>query len=242
MGKRKVRLLLLFVFVCTAVSPVRGMDAKEYFDLGISSTVTRKKIEYFTKALDLNPMLTDAYAKRGMLYYFLEKYDKMIKDFSTYVRLVPARAEAHRMLGVGYLKTGLLKAADSSLTRAIELDPDLAGAYADRAEVYLSMGEYERAIEDSSKAIKIWGDPRTMSNAYRTRAKVNWKMGKGQAFYEDNRTAMYLDPRTWLIAPGASWGGNAPLKAMRHMGLIYLVGIAFVMIFRLRLKAPDKED
>jgi tetratricopeptide (TPR) repeat protein len=218
------------------------MDAKEYFNLGLSSTMTRKKIGYFTKALELNPTIADAYAKRGMLFYFQEKYDKMIQDFKSYMECVPATAEAHHMLGVGYLKTGRFKEAASSLTRAIEMAPDLAGAYANRAEVYLSMGKYEHAINDSTKAIEIWGDPQTMSDAYRTRAKVNWEIGSGEGFYEDNRTALYLDPKSWRVTPGSSWGGNTPLKTMRQMGLIYLIGIAFVLIFRLTLKAPDKED
>lgn len=230
------------MFVCIIGVRANAEDSMEYFNLGLECETTHKKIEYFTKALNLNPRLAAAYAKRGMLYYFLEKYDKMIQDFQTYIELVPAKAEAYRMLGLGYLKTGLFKAAISSLTRAIEMDPDLAAAYANRAEVYLSMEKYEQAINDSTKAIEIWGEPQTMSDAYRTRAKVNWEIGKSEAFYEDNRTALSLDPKSWKVAPGSSWGGNTPLKKMRQMGLFYLIGIAFVMIYRLTLKPPDKED
>ena len=36
--------------------------------------------------------------RRGLLYYFLEKYDNVIQDFQTYVELVPTKAEAYRML------------------------------------------------------------------------------------------------------------------------------------------------
>jgi regulator of sirC expression with transglutaminase-like and TPR domain len=74
------------------------MEAVEYFNLGLEGDLTYKKIEYFTKALELNPRLAAAYEKRGLLYYFLEKYDNVIQDFQTYVELVPTKAEAYRML------------------------------------------------------------------------------------------------------------------------------------------------
>ena len=235
-------LICIFIVVWPSLTKANTNNAAEYFRQGLESSMTYKKIEYFTKAIELNPNLSDAYVKRGMLYYFQEKYDEMIRDFKTYIELVPATAEAYRMLGVGYHKVGLFKEAVSSLTRAIEKDPDLAGAYAVRAEVYLSMGEYEKAIRDSTRAIDIWGDPQTMADAYRTRAKVNWEIGDGNAFYEDNRTALYLDPKSWIIAPGSRWGGSAPLKTMRRLGLFYFIGITFVMIFKLTLKPPGKED
>jgi len=83
----------------------------EYFNLGLQGDLTYKKIEDFTKALELNPRFADAYEKRGLLYYFLGKYDNVIQDFQTYVELAPAKAEAYRMLGMGYLKSGIYRQA-----------------------------------------------------------------------------------------------------------------------------------
>ena len=39
--------------------------------------------------------------------------------------------------------------------RAIELDPDFAGAYINRGAVYRNKGEYDRAIKDYNIAIKL---------------------------------------------------------------------------------------
>jgi tetratricopeptide (TPR) repeat protein len=234
--------IIIFILAWPLITKAHDMDAMDYFNLGIENRMTYKKIEYFTKALELNPKLSDAYSKRGMLYYYLEKYDKMIQDFQSYIELAPAKAEAYCMLGLGYLKTGLFKAAISSLTRAIEMDSNLASAYTNRAEAYLLSGKYEKAILDSTKAIKIWGDPRTMSDAYRTRAKVYWKTGRNADAYAENRKALNLDPRTWKIGSGTSWGGYVALKDMSIMGLVYLIAIAFILIFRIRLKPPGKDD
>jgi hypothetical protein len=41
--------------------PVYGENAMDFFNLGLKSTVTRTKIKYFSKALELNPMLAKAY-------------------------------------------------------------------------------------------------------------------------------------------------------------------------------------
>ena len=93
--------ICIFILVWPLMGRAHGNNAAEYFKLGLESSMTYKKIEYLTKALELNPKLSDAYENRGMLYYFQEKYDEMIQDFQTYIELVPANAETYRMLGVG---------------------------------------------------------------------------------------------------------------------------------------------
>ena len=225
------------MFLCLTATQSYAMGAMEYFNLGLEKGMTYKKVAYFTKALDLNPKLAAAYAKRGMLYYFQEKYDKMIQDFQSYIELEPTKAEAYRMLGLGYLKTGLLKASIFYLTRAIEMDTNIACAYADRAEAYRLSGKYEEAIGDSTRAIKLRGDPRTIADAYRTRAKVYWKIGRNTVAYADNRKALRLDPSIPKL-----WGSYPPLENMRAMGLIYLIGIVFVLVFRLKFRPPKKDE
>lgn len=233
--RRMVICILLLVWPLTAKAHSR--NAVEYFNLGLESSMTYKKIEYFTKALELNPKLSDAYAKRGMLYYFQEKYDKMIQDFKTYIEHVPATAEAYRMLGVGYLKTGCFMEAVSSFTRAIEMDAFLVSAYAYRAEAYRLDGKYEEAIRDATRAIEMWGDPLTMSDVLKTRAKVYWGINRNTEAYADNRRSLHLDPRVPKF-----WKTFPPVEDLRGMGLLYLIGIAFVLVFRLKLKALPKKE
>ena len=50
--------------------------------------------------------MTEAYEKRGILYFFQGKFDNVIQDFQTYIELSPPKFEAYRMLGMGYLKSG----------------------------------------------------------------------------------------------------------------------------------------
>ena len=101
--------ICIFILLWPIITKAHGMDAMAYFNLGIENRMTYKKINYFSRALELNPSLSEAYEKRGMLYYFQEKYELMIQDFQRFIEFVPTNASALRMLGIGYLKTGLYR-------------------------------------------------------------------------------------------------------------------------------------
>jgi hypothetical protein len=64
----KKLILLLVPLALLIAGPAYSEDAMKYFNLGVQSSVTRKKIEYYTKALELDPNLVKAYEKRGLLY------------------------------------------------------------------------------------------------------------------------------------------------------------------------------
>ncbi|MBL7179951.1 MAG: tetratricopeptide repeat protein [Desulfobacterales bacterium] len=220
--------------------PVQGENAMDYFNLGIKSTITRTKIKYFSKALELDPKLVEAYEKRGMLYFFQEKFDNVIQDFQSYIRLALPNAEAYRMLGMGYLKKGSYPAAIYNFTRAIETDPNMAGAYYGRAAAYYIIGNYEKTILDSTKAIELGGDPRYTAEAYRTRARAYRKTDRNELAVEDARSSWQVDPR-YAIYMRSLYSYASP-KDLRKSGLIALIGIVFVLIFKLRLKPPEKDE
>jgi len=233
--------ICIFILVWPLMASAHAMDAMAYFNLGIENRMTYKKINYFSRALELDPSLAEAYEKRGMLYFFQEKYELMIKDFQRFIEFFPTKAEGFRMLGTGYLKTGLYKEAVSSFTRAIELEPKFSGAYSKRAEAYRHIGNLDQAIRDATIAIRIGGDQLTMSEAYRNRYKIYWKLGQADKAYEDLGNAWRLDPRVWQIWRKAGGGFNN-LGYVRKMGLIYLIGIAAGLIFKLKLKPPEKDE
>ncbi len=94
----------------------------------------------------------------------------------------------------------------------------------------------QKAIFDSDRAIENWSDIIAVADAYKTRSKVNWEIGRNEEAYADHRKSVNLDPRI-----PRSWGRYPPLKYVRGMGLIILIGVAFVLIFGLKFKPPDKE-
>jgi tetratricopeptide (TPR) repeat protein len=237
-----MKTLAIWLSVCLflAAASVRADDAANYFNLGVKSSNTRKKIEYYSKALQLNPGLVDAYEKRGLLHYFQGNYNKVIQDYQTYIDLAPENAEAYRMLGIGYLRSGSYQPAIYNFTRAIDLDPQFTGAYANRAEAYRLYGKYDQAIRDSSKAIELRGDLRSKADAYRTRARTYRKLGHMQLAVEDTRAAVRVDPRIprfWRY-----YLNYASPEELRSVAPFLIIAIALVLIFGLRLKPPNKDD
>ena len=235
----KITLIISLVFFWLPQTSLYGMDAMAYFKLGSEGGLTYKKIEYYSKAFDLNPRFAMSYAKRGMLYYFQEKYDKVIYDFYRYSQLEPNEAEAFRMLGMAYLKKDNYETAIENFDHAIKMDPKLADAYSYQAEAYRLAGKYDEAIRDSTRAIKLWGDPRMIADAYNTRAKAYLELGEDKLAGADFKKSIELDPRKVFLRYVS---GYASLEAMRVMGLIVLIGIAFIFIFGLKFRPPNKEE
>jgi tetratricopeptide (TPR) repeat protein len=233
---RKILVTVTIYAVLTA-SAAWAQDAIYFYNRGLESSMAYKRVEYFTKALQLNPDLVEAYEKRALHYYYQWKYDKAIRDYTKVIELKPQSAEAHKMRGLCYLKSGNLEGAVADLSRAIELDPQLAKAYGNRAEAYRLKGMTEEALRDSTKAINLRGDERTTASAYRTRAKAHQQLGHEEQSDADFNRSVEIDPRYVLIRYLA---GSSSLEGVRTMGLMGIIALCFIGIFQLSLRAPRK--
>ena len=234
------KIICFLIFLMLSALPVHGENAMGYFNLGLKSNLTPTKIKYFSKALELDPNMAKAYEKRGLLYFFQEKFDHVIQDFQAYIRLAPPKAEAYRMLGMGYLKSGFYEQAIDRFNRAIEMEPELISAYTYRAEAYRLSGKYEETIHDSTMAIALIGDGRTKSDAYRTRAKAFREIGRNDLAIADVNAAWDIDPRVPLWWKYFLKGFNP--EEMRNIAPFLIIGICIVLIFGLKFKPPEKDD
>jgi len=232
--------ICFLIFLMLSALPAHGENAMDYFNLGLKSNLTRTKIKYFSKALELDPNMAEAYEKRGMLYFFQEKYDNVIQDFQAYMRLAPPKAEAYKVLGIGYLNSGFYERAIDRFTRAIEIESEQAGAYANRAEAYRLSGKYEETIRDATIALKLKGDGRITSDAYRTRAKAFGEIGRNDLAIADVNAAWDIDPRVPLWRRYFLKGFNP--EEMRSIAPFLIIGICVVLIFGLKFKPPEKDD
>ena len=99
----------------------------------------------------MNPRLAAAYEKRGVLYYFQEKYKEMLEDYLRLAELEPSDSEAQLMLGVAYLNS-------ENYDRAIELGGNkqaTSRAYTTRAKAYLQLGRTTLADRDIRRSLKL---------------------------------------------------------------------------------------
>ena len=244
----KKLLPLILIFVCLIAGPAWGYDAAYFYNLGLDSTMSNIKINYFTRAIELNPVLSGAYEQRGMIYYYQEHYTKMIHDFLKVIKLSPDNANGYTMLGVAYFEKNDYDSAVSFLTRAIELKPKLAEAYGYRAEAYRLKGMLDLAVKDATRAIEIGGSKRIIGKAYSTRAKAYKELGENERAEADLQKAVNLDPvydiyrlftTTEYLADSAGRSGS--IKSIGRMGVAMMAAIFLVMIFKLTLPAPKKK-
>ena len=231
-------MLSIMALILLGAGSAYGEDAMAYFNLGVQSSVTSKKIDYYTKALELDPNLVEAYERRGLLYYYQESYEEVIQDYLTFLELAPAKAEAYRMVGMGYLKISQYEPALHYFTRAVEIEPQQVAAYANRAETYRLMGREEEAMRDATRAIELRGDPRSRADAYKTRFKIYWEQGHDRLARADYRRSVELDPRITLWRyPNKKYPSP---EEVGRVGLFGIIGIAFLLIFGTKLKPPKK--
>ncbi len=245
MKKLFATLIILIGFIAV---PAWGYNATYFYNLGLESTMSNTKINYFTRAIELNPELSAAYEERGMIYYFQEHYAKMIRDFLKVTKLSPDNANGYAMLGVAYFEKNDYDSAVSNLTRAIELKPKLAEAYGYRAEAYRLKGKLDLAVQDATRTIEIGGNNRTIGKAYSTRAKAYRKLGENERAEADLQKAVNLDPAydiyrlfttTEFLADSAGRSGS--IKGSSRMGAAMMAAIFLVLIFKLTLPAPKKK-
>ena len=239
------------VMVCmlVAVGTAWGQDATYFFNLGLETPMVNKKIHYFTKALELNPRLAMAYDRRGRLYYFKENYDKMMYDYYKFTDLRPSDPEGYTMLGLANLRMGNLDVAIAKFSRAVELEPKLATAYGYRAEAYHLKGFPEKAIQDATTAIEIGTAQSTAGRAYTVRSKAYRQLGQEGLANADFDKAYDLDPENYgykyfnITNHLASFTNDFSYIRpgdIRRLGLIGVIAVLAVLIFKLVLPAPRK--
>jgi tetratricopeptide (TPR) repeat protein len=247
----KKLLVSLVISIILAAYPAWGKQSIDFYKLGLESSLFNKKIHYFSKALELNPGLAVAYEKRGTLYYFQKRYREMLLDFRRFTTLKPSDPEGFSMLGLAQLKMGNFSEAIIKLSRAIELDPQLASAYLYRGEAYFRKGLLELALEDSTKAIHLGKTQATIGRAYTIRSKVYRQLGQEGLADEDFSQAYLLDPENYAyryftitnyLASFVSDSNYVGSKGISRLGLIGIIVLLFVLIFKLALPSPRKGD
>ena len=275
MGKPIKKIIsVILAYMCLAIAPALAQDAVDLYNRGLKSSLTYKKIEYFTRALQMDPNLVKVYEKRAIQYYFRRWFDNAIQDYTKVVELNPHNVDAYFMLGRCYLWKGkglgikgefsnlmfnigkqkipeyrkLVDRAIESFSRAIELDPQLTSAYSYRSVAYRIKGMTKEALNDSNIAIGLQGDNRSIAKAYATRARVYQQMGFHELSRADFRKSIELDPyvadfpplHVPLIDPG--FGNTSSPKPVGRMGLLGIIILIFVVIFKMTLPAPKKKD
>mgnify|MGYP001213596356 CR=1 FL=1 len=136
-------------------------NAKEHYDIDYFLGA----IEEYTKALELNPEMIEAYEYRGRSSHVLLRFEDAIKDFTKAISMDDKNDLYYELRSTSYLDLSMdffggrsenyyeLAIADANKT--LELNPNNDEAYYNIGRVYLEMKKYEDAMAKFDKAIAI---------------------------------------------------------------------------------------
>jgi TolB-like protein/DNA-binding SARP family transcriptional activator len=156
--------------------PTRDLAAYDYYLRGREAMKPfgPRRLEWavslFERALELDPHFVLAEAYRGETYGMMwrrtrrEEYrDSALASHLRVFRDAPDMPEGHRLLGRHHHSAGRLNDAHVLYLRALELDPNDAGALYDLARIYEARGRFDLALAPAKRSAAL--APTTMSAA-----------------------------------------------------------------------------
>lgn len=86
----------------------------------------------------------------------LEKsLDRLVKPYRALISMDSDNVGARLQVAIIYAKYGLYNAANLEFDQILAIDPDNSAVYNNRGNIYFSLGDYERALEDYNYAEKL---------------------------------------------------------------------------------------
>ena len=149
-------------------------------------------IEYFRRAIDLDPQYASPWSNMGHAYNKLGDYNKAIECCCKAIDLDPKFASPWSNMGYTYNKLGDYNKTIECCCKAINLDPKFASPWNNMGVAYNKLGDYNKAIECYRKAIEL--DPK-FANPWNNMGDVYNKLGDYNKAIECCRKAIGLDPK-----------------------------------------------
>ncbi|CAA6799575.1 MAG: Unknown protein [uncultured Aureispira sp.] len=135
-------------------------NAEAYYMIGTSQQIQKKYTEAiasYTQALKINNTSAKYYAARAWVYNDQNDRKARLADMKKAVEYEPKNAEYQ--FNCGKFKQNVspeeFKTAGKNYTKAIELKPDYAEAYTERAAFYMTFQEFKKALVDLKKAKEL---------------------------------------------------------------------------------------
>jgi tetratricopeptide (TPR) repeat protein len=185
--------LCLIVMVCFETFAF-AQTAKELFDEGkilYEEGDYPKAIEYYEKAIKIDPNFAEAYNQLGLTYQANQaKPSEIAWYFKTATEINPSYAEAYENLGKAYYGMGDFDHAEEYCKKALEINPQLGSAQFSLAWIYLlGKAQPAEAIYHFKKVL----ERKKIPHAY---------YGLGIAYFMNEERAMVLDTITTLRGMG----------------------------------------
>jgi tetratricopeptide (TPR) repeat protein len=141
-----------------------------------------------TKALELDPMLADAYVSRGLLLQDLDwNWQDAERDFQRALQLSPNLALAHMAYAYYLMPVGQLDEAVTEASRAVQLNPFSNDANFALGAALVFAGRQDEALEQGRRMIEVNARAahRIMGLAYEQKGNLDLAIGLFQGRLKD---------------------------------------------------------
>jgi tetratricopeptide (TPR) repeat protein len=212
LNKSKNTFLLSIIFLFLSIANSYGQKtAQEFFKKANEKAGTGdipNAVNLYSKAIELNPNMTIAYVDRGTLKYSVKDYNGAIDDFSEVIKQKPDYSEAYFLRGNSYFflkeidsackdfksadKFGYPKAKERIGTVCIDSVINSPNKYFFEANKKFNQQNYQKALEDYSKAIELKPD---FAKAYVMRGLVKDEMEDYKGAIADFTKAIEIDAK-----------------------------------------------
>lgn len=118
-----------------------------------------KAEQAFKKAIEINPNNAEAISYYAMFLAFEERFDEASTLSRKALKIDPLAPLINMNVGWNYFSAGMPDKAASQADKMIEIESDFHGAYWLKGAIYLSEGEYEKAIGQLKKAVALGAHP-----------------------------------------------------------------------------------
>jgi len=140
------------------------------------------KVYLYSKALEIDTTLFEAYIGRGMARVSQEDFQNAISDFQLAIQLQPKDVDAYMRLADAQGKVGQAQAAIDNYLIALNLDTKLSKPYLFIGGLYLELDKPEQAIISYNRYLVIVPNSR---EAYIGRGMANAMINNLQSAYSD---------------------------------------------------------
>lgn len=162
-------------------------SAKEWSYAKMSHAET---IDFYSRAIALEPENTAHYHNRGDAYLALKQFDLAIGDYTRCIELEPDRLGPRNNRALAYLNSGQLRACINDCEKLIAQQPMYSGGYAHRAVAYEQMEKFDSALSDYSKVTELDFD---RPGPYWNRASFYNRLGKYKNARADLEKLLEID-------------------------------------------------
>ena len=133
-------------------------NAKNYLKIGVcyyNKQNIDEAINNYNKAIELNPVYTEAYFNKGICLCNQKKKEEAIEVFNKAIEISNNDAELYLNRGYCYFAINNFRKAIKDFNKAIELRPNFSEAYIRKAACYQEMKKEEEALIEYKHAIEI---------------------------------------------------------------------------------------